>query len=145
MLEPDRNYEFDGFADGPPATPVGLPRARGGGVERMDQGGMGPMGLDTAFVSLGSGFDNPALAGAAAVGGQMLAGEVTRMQSKVRSVLTHTHTRILTRILTHTYTYTYTRVAHTHPHTHPHPHSLPLFSRGGNDDDDGGGGRWEDG
>jgi len=41
------------------------------------------MGLDTAFVSLGSGFDNPALAGAAAVGGQMLAGEVTRMQSKV--------------------------------------------------------------
>ena len=108
MLEPDRNYEFDGFADGPPATPVGLPRARGGGVERMDQGGMGPMGLDTAFVSLGSGFDNPALAGAAAVGGQMLAGEVTRMQSKVRSVLTHTHTH--TRIHTHTRTLTRTHV-----------------------------------
>ena len=132
MLEPDRNYEFDGFADGPPATPVGLPRARGGGVERMDQGGMGPMGLDTAFVSLGSGFDNPALAGAAAVGGQMLAGEVTRMQSKVRH--------------THVYLHVYIHI-HVHLHVHTcstHTHSLTLFARGGNDDD-GGGGRWEDG
>ncbi|KNC50389.1 YIF1A protein [Thecamonas trahens ATCC 50062] len=101
MLDPNSNYEFDALDTAPPGTPIGLPRSRGARPPRMAPTGAGMgmgmgmgmagqdaaddapgLGFDAAFSALGSGAD-PALAGAAALGGKMLAGEVSRMHSRI--------------------------------------------------------------